>query len=362
MCIILPTLLPFGGAERLAMTLAQDQIDRGHKVDLVLMNEPKDVSGDVPEGVRVFNLNAPRLRNALNPLSKYLKTEQPNVGIAFIWPLTVLSILAKAFGRSKTRIIVSDHNPLSIQYKDWGFVTRMFLKLSIWLSYRFADGRICVSEGVANNVSQLAGLPVSHMEVIYNPIALPVSTAKGRAVAEKLWDGWTGPRLLTLGRCKAQKNHKLLLDAFKIFLENTEAKLMILGTGPLEDQTKAYAVEQGLEASVIMPGHVSSPAEYYECADVFVLSSDYEGFGNVIVEAMSFGLPIASTDCPAGPSEILNKGEYGELATIGNAAELADAMRRALKRSPDIAGQKRRAIEISGADSLQKYNDIFFNN
>ena len=341
------------------MTLAKDQLSQENDVDIVLLTEIQDVSTHVPAACNVVRFRKSRLKSTLRPLIKYIKQEKPDVIVASMWPITVLAILANVLAGNKSRVVVSDHNPLSIQYAKWGYLHKVILHASIWLTYRFASARVGVSQGVANDVAKIAGLKPSKFEVIYNPMSLPKKTSNGKALAQKAWGGWDGKRILTAGRFKTQKNHKLLIAAFKKMLHTQEAKLMLLGTGELLAETEAFIKSEGMEEHVILAGQVQSPAEFYESADLFVLSSNYEGFGNVIVEAMSLGCPIVSTDCPGGPAEILADGEYGKLVPVNDFDALAKAMAQALTEPTDKRKLQQRASEISGKKSLQQYADIF---
>lgn len=356
--LVLPELLPLGGAERINLSIAADQLSRGHRVDLVLTGETKDVSEVVPTGARVIKLGAARLRDAVLPLARYLRTERPDAVLSSMWPVTTISVISKYLSRTSSRIVVSDHNPLSIQYANWGYLQNLALWASIRLTYGLADARVVVSEGVARDISQLSGLPASSFTVVYNPIKLPEASDHDRTIAESAWKGWTGKRILSVGRLKSQKNHQLLLRAFARLSGTDDARLMILGVGELKSETERLVRELGLEQKVLLPGHFLSPGAFYERADLFVLSSDYEGFGNVIVEALMFGLPVVSTDCPYGPREILEGGRYGVLVPVGDEVALASAMSKALKSQNNSERQKQRAIQISGSESLDQYERL----
>jgi glycosyltransferase involved in cell wall biosynthesis len=158
---------------------------------------------------------------------------------------------------------------------------------------------------------------------------------------------------------KPQKNFGMLLDAFKKVAEKTNARLLILGTGQLQHELEIRIGELSLEGQAFLGGHVDDTASWYETADLFVLSSDYEGFGNVLVEALAAGLPIVSTDCPSGPAEILDNGEYGMLVPVGDADAMADAILGQLSRDHSPETLRRRVPEISGASSLESYDALF---
>lgn len=360
--LLLPELLPLGGVERVTLQLSQRFVELGYRVDLVLAHEENDWSDVVPEGVRVIVLGAPRTRNVPLPLANYLRCERPDALLVSLWPMTAVALATHHLVGCKSRVIVSDHNMLSIQYGVWGALVRASLRASLTAIYRFADARACVSAGVADDVARLSGLPRERFDVIYNPLPISVDDHRGDAEAEAAWGGWKGPRILTVGRFKAQKNHALLLRAFKRLLANRDAKLMMLGTGELFDTTRELIRAEGLGERVVAPGQSNHPSAYYRAADLFVLSSDYEGFGNVLIEALAHGLPVVSTKCQSGPSEILEDGRYGRLVPVGDEAALAEAMAQALDAPHDPHVAKRRAGEFGVERIADQYLGLLFPN
>lgn len=340
-----------GGAERLTIDLMAGMLARGHAVDLVLQRTTGEFLKLVPEGVRLIGLDAPRIRQAFNPLRRYLRAERPDSLIAAMWPLTVMAILANRFSGSLSRVIVSDHGALLSQYGDRRR-TLMALRATIRLTYRFAHARVGVSRGLAQDLARLGGLPADQVAAIYNPVPLPLRSDQP---VDDLWQGRPGKRILTIGSLKRQKNHAMLLAAFDRLAASREAVLAIVGTGPLEAELRAEAARRGLADRVLFPGFTPTPGDWYAGADLFVLSSDYEGFGNVLVEAMHYGLPVVSTDCPFGPSEILDHGNYGALITKGDDAALAAAMALALEAPRRDDRQRTRAGEFSVERAVSGY-------
>lgn len=360
LAILLPSLLPFGGAERVVIANAEWFLSQGYAVDLVFLDEPADVSTSVPAGCRVFNLAVSRARWAAIPLARYLKRERVDVVHANIWPLTSIAVVAHKLARSSARLCVADHNPLSVQYGGNSLPKRWALRASLALTYPLASARIAVSSGVADDVARLAFIPRDRFDVVHNPVGLPPAPPGTADSVEAAWGGWAGKRLLTVGRLKTQKNHALLIRALKIVRRSVDARLLILGTGECEEETRAFIDAEGLTEHVLMPGHVENPIPFYTASDLFVLSSDYEGFGNVLVEALACGLPVVSTDCPFGPAEILEDGRYGSLVPVGNADALAQAILDALVATHDRDALKRRAADFAPEVVNEKYKRVFF--
>lgn len=340
--ILLPNLTG-GGAERVALAIAGDLIKGGHRVDLVLMEARGELLPLIPDGARVVDLESSRIIAVLPRLIRYFRNEQPDAVQAHMWPLTVVSIMAHRLARSTARLVVSGHTFLSRHMTSR--TEALKLRLTTRLFYPLADARTMCSNAAADDLAELAGMERDQIEVVYNPISVPDRIAPTEE-AEAAWGGG-GPRIITVGNLKAVKNHALLLDAFAQ-LTDKDARLMILGHGDLLPNLQQQTRQLGIAERVIFKGFVSDPWPYYASADLFVLSSDYEGFGNVLVEAMLAGLPVVSTDCPGGPNEILDGGRYGKLVPVGDAPALADAMARAVCDAHDAAAVREQAERISG--------------
>jgi glycosyltransferase involved in cell wall biosynthesis len=160
---------------------------------------------------------------------------------------------------------------------------------------------------------------------------------------------------LAAGRLVPQKDHRTLIDAFAALRARMPARLVILGEGPERPALEALIRRWGIEDDVALPGFDLYPAAYMARADVFVLSSRWEGLANVIVEAMACGTPVVSTDCPSGPAELLEGGRFGPVVPVGDAPALAAAMEQAFRDPvpPDVL--KRRASEFSLDRSVDAY-------
>jgi glycosyltransferase involved in cell wall biosynthesis len=275
-----------------------------------------------------------------------------------MWPLTSCTVVARRLARARTQVVVSDHEPLSLGYADRGARHRAALRASLAMTYRLAGARVAVSGGVADDLAALSGIPRARFDVIYNPIPSP-STAR-LDDADAVWGVSRGRRILTVGSMKAPKNQALLIRAFAQLRDEPDARLMLLGDGALRGDLMAVAEAEGVGRRVLMPGFVVDPGPYYRSADLFVLSSDYEGFGNVIVEALACGLPVVSTDCPSGPAEILEGGLFGRLVPVRDVAALAAAMRESLGAEYDRAALRRRAATFSVARAADRYLELMF--
>lgn len=353
--VLLPDLRP-GGAERLHLALASEWLRRGIAVDFVLRQARGELLEALPSGVRVVDLQALRVRHAFVPLQLYLRTSQAGALLAAMWPLTTIAPLAARSAGYKGRVVISEHAPQSLSYADRGALHNTLMKATMRVGYRLADARVGVSSGVADDMARLSGMDRSRFNVVHNPAATGQVVEAGYAVPPAL-AGRGGPILLTVGTLKAVKRHDLLVRAFAK-LPRTDATLCILGEGQERASLETLIGSLGLQDRVLLAGYQADPAPWYAHTDLFVLSSDYEGFGNVIVEALEHGLPVVSTNCPTGPHEILEDGKYGTLVPVGDVGALARAMDEALSGNHDREQLKRRARDFSVDKAADAYLDL----
>jgi len=196
---------------------------------------------------------------------------------------------------------------------------------------------------VAEDFAGYMGIDPDRIEVIYNPVLPPGGiqlepdadpAAPFRRPGEAL--------VVAMGRLVPAKDFATLIRAFAHLRTRRAARLVIFGEGEERERLTALIEELRLDASVALPGYTAQPYAALAGADVLALSSRWEGFGNVLVEAMAVGTPVVATDCPSGPREILEDGRWGRLVPPGDAATLADALDATLSSSTD-GGQLQRA-------------------
>jgi glycosyltransferase involved in cell wall biosynthesis len=170
-------------------------------------------------------------------------------------------------------------------------------------------------------------MPLERITVIYNPVFTPDLLHKAQEPVDHPWFAPAGlPVILGVGRLAEQKDFFTLIRAFALVRQHRPARLIIVGEGPDRPGLEALARELGVADDVSLPGFSTNPYAYMRQADVFVLSSLFEGLPAVLVEALAVGVPIVSTRCPHGPEEILQDGICGPLVPVGDAAAMADAI------------------------------------
>lgn len=312
----------------IASALAQ----RGYKVDFVLVKAEGGYLETLDSKVKVVDLKCSSTYTCLPALSRYLRSVKPEVMISALDLTNLFALIARKLSRQPKRIFIRLDNTQS-QIKR-NPIKKALERMLVNAFYPLADGIIAVSKAVADDFVQYMHKQPEHLTTIYNPI---LNKGIYEKMKEPLAHAWFTdkqiPVILGIGRLSPQKNFELLIKAFAKVHEKRQVRLMILGEGPEREPLEKLVKSLGLAEDIALPGVVSNPYQYLTNADLFVLSSNYEGLPTVLVEAMACGCAVASTDCPSGPREILDGGRYGRLAPVGDVQGLADAMLQALEGS-----------------------------
>ena len=345
--IVLPNL-QIGGAERISITLAEELISQGFAVDMVLLQARGALLATVPAAARVIDLHAPRLRNAAAPLLRYFREAQPIAAYANIWPLTLTTALIAKLARGGTQVVTMHQNSLSSQYVDTRRHSPLVMKAALRLELTLAARVVGCSEGIIDDLATLAGVSSSRFRAIPNPVKIRKDVdARSIAAANEMWNAPRGRRILAVGNLKPQKNYPLLFEAYAAMEKGDADRLIVIGEGELRGGLEAQVRDLGIDQWVRMPGQSECLEAYYETADLFVMSSRHEGLPTVLIEALGFGLPVVSTDCPSGPREILNGGRFGTLVPMDDPAALAKAMADGLAGPADEAALTSRANDFA---------------
>ncbi|MGR2736827.1 glycosyltransferase family 4 protein [Billgrantia sp. Q4P2] len=330
--IIFIDSLTGGGAERTVIALSRYLTKYDYKVCIVTMHGEGRDFYPLPGKVKRFGLNLVKknkgicklfynIRRAVS-LRKIIKEENADAVIGFMTTCSVLSIVSSV--RLKCSCVTAERNYPGRKpaIKPWGFLRSVF--------YRFADAHIVQSKETASWLKQHAGARNTY--IIPNAVSWPLKRFPP-SVAPSTLVGVDSKLILAVGTKPYQKGFDILLEAFTA-MNNTATGwvLAIVGLdveGSEDDEINALGslVDRlGIADSVIFPGRIGNVADWYERANMFVLSSRYEGFPNVLLEAMAAGCPSIAFDCDTGPRDIIRHGENGLLVEPENTEKLAEAM------------------------------------
>jgi glycosyltransferase involved in cell wall biosynthesis len=349
--LFLPSLRG-GGAERVMVTLGNGFCSRGFKVDLVLAKAEGPYLADVDPEVRIVDLKQDRVSRCLPALVRYLRRERPVSLLSGLNHVNVVAVCAVAISRIGTKLVLSEHNSIRRSFAGGGIKARAMLA-AMAITYPRADTVVAVSDGVAADLRDLLPGSARKVQTVYNPI---VTKRLLEQAAETASGIPPGPVILAVGRLTRQKDFQTLIKAFSLLDETIVAKLVILGEGELRQELEKLAATLNISERVVMPGFVSNPYAWMRAADLFVLSSAWEGLPTVLIEAMACGTPVVSTDCPSGPAEILEAGKWGRLVPVGDAERLSRAI------SETLAGQsvdvRQRARDFTAPIAIDRYLDL----
>ncbi|MUL35705.1 glycosyltransferase [Gloeocapsopsis dulcis] len=366
--ILLPNL-DGGGAELVMLRLARGLANLGIKVDLVLARTEGAYLTKVPANVRMVDLKSksPVILFKTFALRRYLQQQQPDILLSAL-DIVSAGTWAKLLAGVDTRVVMCVHTNLSQQFRDKPdvFVGRVRATLVRWF-YPWADAIIAVSQGVAQDLACVAGLQVQNIQVIYNPVVTPEVLKQAKEPLNHPWFApGEPPVILGVGRLVRQKDFATLVRAFALVRQRCAARLMILGDvdkrePAIKPQLEALVQQLGLEGEVALPGFVENPYPYMAQAGVFVLSSIYEGFGNVVAEAIATGTSVVATNCESGPAEILENGKYGKLVAVGDATALAEAIVTTLRNptNPEILRQRSQVFSMDSV--VAQYLEVLSN-
>ena len=350
--------LSSGGVERMRLRLIETLRRQNFRITLVLAAKRGPLLSLLPSGLDVVELGRQRTIHAVARLNRFLRDVKPDILVSSLDHNNIAAMLACRLSGGSTRLVICQHNALSAeQALGWKY------RLVPWAYYvlqRQADGIVAVSQGVADELSAVAGIARHRISVIYNPVIDRGFWERANREAPHDWlVQKVCPVLVFVGRLTAQKDLFTLFAAMKIALEQSSRRLIVLGEGEDEPALKRYASAAAIEQAIAFVGFQPNPLPWIRHADALVLSSRYEGLGNVIVEALACGTPVIATNCPHGPAEVLLGGTLGRLVPVGNPAALAEAILHFDIPTVDKAKLQAGAERFSAESCAAAHIDLF---
>jgi glycosyltransferase involved in cell wall biosynthesis len=343
-----------GGAELVAIHLANGLAERGYRSDLLVLEAAGEFHAEVSPRVNVVELGSRRALSSVWPLRRYALTRGPQVLFAHLDHISVAALLTRRLAGLALPVVPVVHRIVSraVHYRTF---RERALRAAMRRLYSSAEKIIAVSNGAAADLAGM-GVPRDRVRVIYNPAITPRIDALAREPAPLFpTDGL--PVILGVGRLTKAKDFPTLIRAFALLRRQRPCRLMIVGDGEERALLRLLISQLGLEADAELPGHVANPFCYMARASVFALSSSSEALPTALIEALHLGIPAVATDCPAGPREILRDGELGRLVPVGDAAALAAALGQALDQRrgrPDHSALRPFTLDAS----LDRYAEL----
>lgn len=366
--LFVTTVLGGGGAEKHLLRVANHLDRERFRISLALVKPEGEFESALAPDVKKFYLNPKvkgsttvRALQSVGPLRRLVESERPDLVFSVIDLVNLLSVYATRGAEPRPKVVLGVQTPPSIAYDSWHPVSKLILNLMPRM-YPGADQVVALSKGVAEDLAALVPRTRGRVTVIHNA---GVETDVREMARESLStdERPRGPLIVACGRLKPLKGFAHLIDALAEVRKTIPAHLWIVGEGEQRASLERKIERMGLGDCVRLLGFSRNPYKYMAAADVFVLSSLFEGFGNVIVEAMACGAPVVATDCPYGPREIIEDGESGILVEPASAASLARGILRVLgdeelKRRLAARGLERaRAFEAKSI--ADEYGELF---
>ena len=292
-------------------------------------------------------------------LTRYLRERQPQALYAVGDRGNLLAVTARAGCRVGTRVVAGLQvaaEPRRLPERTGRRRARLAARL-VHRAVRRADRIVACSRGVAADWARAARIPADRITTIHNPVVDPGLPARAAAPLDHRFFGGEGalPVVLGAGRLVEQKDFPTLLRAFALVREREPARLVILGEGEERERLERLAASLGLSGEVDFPGFVENPYAYLARAAVLALSSRWEGLPTILIAGLACGCPVVSTDCPFGPSEILEDGAWGRLVPVGDPVALADALVATLREPPSREGLRQRGRSFSVERAAREY-------
>ncbi len=355
-----------GGAEKILAYLVNHFARHSYEVRLVILERKLDYLREIDATVRLDCLDKTSrwgMLKALFNLRGILRAYRPRVVIGVLNHVNIVTMLAKMLSGTRPRVILCEHLYLHDYFPAnvFGQVKKALMRFT----FNHADAIVCVSAGMKANLVGDYGIDPERIQVIYNPIPIAEIVEKSQAeVHHPFFENGKYRVVISVGRLVKQKRFDRLLRAFaRAKEERPDLRLLILGKGELEQELKLLARELRLEGEVDFVGFQDKPSAWMAKADMFAMSSEREGFPNVLIEAMACGLPIISTDCLSGPNEIIEQGQSGFLVPEEEPEALTKALLTLaadanLRRKFSAAG-RRFAENFQIAKVLPAYEKLF---
>lgn len=312
--ILLPSL-KFGGAERVALNLAGAFKELGVTTEFILMSKEGEFLDEALTNFSVVDLKCNKTYKLPIKLLNYLYKNRPDVLLSSFWKLNLCACLTKPLV-PPVRLLLWEHAPPSMSSNS----PKWLYAISASLMYQLANKIVAVSNGVNSDIVRWTLGLRRKLRVIPNAIKPPASflAPQCKTNDEK--------KVIWVGRLDEPKNPGLLLEAFALVNFKQKLTLTFVGDGPLRFALEQRCIDLGLNERVNFAGFHPNPYEEIVGSDLLVLSSDWEGFGNVVIEAMLAGLRVVSTDCGQGIHDILLKNQYGTIVPYNEKFLMAKAI------------------------------------
>lgn len=352
-----------GGAEKVAVQLLNNLSKEKYNIAVVIFERKGEFLEDIPDNVHIYDLkwkdrySFPKL---VYKLSKIIKDTSPSLIMSFLIYSNFVALLARAISWRKIPVIIAEH---SVPKRTMEIGRYYLLKKWLYkLLYPKAERIIAVSRGIKDELIDYWKIPSGKVEVVNNAVDLNLIEKLSREPI-RLQNDINVPEIIAVGRLSAPKGYPYLLKAIKKVVDINPVHLLILGEGEEKKELERLAKEMEISDFISFVGYKENPYKYISNGKIFVLSSLWESFSIVLIEAMACGVPVVSTRCPYGPEEIITDGINGLLVPFADENALAEAILKLLNddilRDQLIEAGKKRAIDFGIEKMIAGYERVF---
>jgi glycosyltransferase involved in cell wall biosynthesis len=355
-----------GGAEKVMIYILKYLDKTKYTPVLILFENKGQFIDNLPEDIAVHSLNKDKILKGfrwliLLRLARLFRSGKPDVIVSFMWYTNIVTLISKILGLINCGVIISERYPIFVRRERW--LVEFMRRLSIRILYPVANSIITNSVSVRDEIIQITRIPHAKITVVHNPVDTAIINSLSRDRNYHQWYEENIPVIISIGRLSKEKGFPYLLRALHIISsKGFQLRLVILGKGAEENELRRLAKDLGVENRVEFLGFKKNPYKYLVRSSVFILASLFEGFPNVLLEALALGVPAIATDCPTGPREIITNDVNGILVRPADERALADAIKKLLvdkdlrKKLSEAA--RKRAEDFGVEKIIKQYEDV----
>ncbi len=348
-----------GGAQRDMILLCNALAAKRVRIVILALRVDGPLRRLLDPAIRVAEVSGRQLRYAIPGLRRLIRDTAPAVVISSEASLNLCTLVAvRTLSRaSRPKLVLREVGSPSIAQRRDPYLQNRIAYRILRRVYAYADRIVTLTEGARRDLARNFAVPDELISVMLTNAVVPPATVNRIA----RWDGEAGrdrDLIVCIGRLSPEKDQRTLIRAMSILPAPQPWRLAIVGDGPERPALEALARELGIADRIVFAGEVTDPFAFMMRARLAVCASVYEGLGNAIIEALACGTPVVSTDCPYGPSEILQGGRYGTLTPVGDAAAMAAAIAEALRAAPDRAALRARGLHYTATRAAERFLEI----
>lgn len=347
-----------GGAQRDMILLCNALAVKGVRIVILALRVEGPLRRLLDPAIRVAEVPGRQLRYAVPGLRRLIRDTAPAVVVSSEASLNLCTLVAvrTLSPASRPKLVLREVGSPSIALHRDPYLQNRIAYRILRRAYAYADRIVTLTDGARRDLASNFAVPDRLIAVMLTNAVVPPATVS--RIAQ--WDGETGREddlIVCIGRLSPEKDQRTLIRAVSL-LPPRPWRLVIVGDGPERPALQALARELGVGDRIIFAGEVGDPFGFMMRARLAVCASVYEGLGNAVIEALACGTPVISTDCPYGPSEILQGGRYGTLTPVGDAPAMAAAIADALHTAPDRAALRARGLNYTAARAAERFLEI----